>query len=229
VGENLMPDVARMPERKLLKLHIKPFDGTEKYPGLGADIQRWGQQFLDEVPWAEIYSGFRWSEDIKLRVFRTKLDGMAVRMFEDSAEIWLSRSARIEDVMDYMLRRFCPKMTAEKAQKIYRQRKDRNRSWAEHLGMSLHVSALMEDNGQYVVENLVNFAMPSITALLMSHYDILPRDYKQMAEEIATYVEAFDSERVRVDYQARTGPREVIRTNGGICTMDIDSTTSGVM
>jgi hypothetical protein len=94
VGENLMPDVVRMPERKLLKFHIKPFDGTEKYPGLGADFQRWGQQFLDEVQWAEIYSGFRWSDDIKLRVFRTKLDGMAARVFEDSAEIWLGRSAR---------------------------------------------------------------------------------------------------------------------------------------
>jgi hypothetical protein len=43
VGESLMPDVARMPERKLLKFHIKPFDGTEKYPDLGADFQRWGQ------------------------------------------------------------------------------------------------------------------------------------------------------------------------------------------
>jgi hypothetical protein len=107
-----------------------------------------------------------------------------------------------------MLRRFCPKMTAKKAQEIYRQRKDRNRSWAKHHGMLLHVGALMEDNEQYVVENLVKFAMPSITALLMPHYDILRRDYKQMAEEIATYAEAYDSERVPVDYQARTGPRD---------------------
>jgi hypothetical protein len=82
-----MPDVARMPERKRLKFHIKPFDGTEKYPSLGADFQRWGQQFLDEAQWAEIYSGFRWSEDIKFRVFRTKLDGNVARVFEGSAEI----------------------------------------------------------------------------------------------------------------------------------------------
>jgi hypothetical protein len=74
--------------------------------------------------------------------------------------------------------------------------------------MLLHVSALMEGNGQYVVEDLVKFAMLSITALLMPHYDILRRDYKLMAEELATYAEAYDGERVRVDYQARTGPKD---------------------
>jgi hypothetical protein len=50
--------------------------------------------------------------------------------------------------------------------------------------MLLHVSALMEDNGQYVVENLVKHAMPSITGALLPHYDVLRCDYKQLAEEL---------------------------------------------
>jgi hypothetical protein len=49
----------------------------------------------------------------------------------------------------------------------------------------------------------------------MSHYDILRRGYKQMAEEIATYAEAYDSEGVRVDYLARTGPRDYHTDNWG--------------
>ncbi len=97
--------------------------------------------------------------------------------------------------MDLMLKRFNPTITAEKAQTVYRQRKESNTTWAEHLGMLLYVSGLMQDNGQYVVENLVRYAKPSLTTSLLPHYDIMRTDYKQMAEEIPTYAEAYDNAR----------------------------------
>jgi hypothetical protein len=49
VDEQIEVNPTKIPDRKLLKLQIRPFDGSEKYPDLGADFQRWGQQFLEEI------------------------------------------------------------------------------------------------------------------------------------------------------------------------------------
>ena len=49
-----------------LKLSIKPFDGTETYPGLGTGFEEWGWKFLRELELAQQLCGLKWTEDLKI-------------------------------------------------------------------------------------------------------------------------------------------------------------------
>uniref|UniRef100_M4BS38 RxLR effector candidate protein n=1 Tax=Hyaloperonospora arabidopsidis (strain Emoy2) TaxID=559515 RepID=M4BS38_HYAAE len=66
-----------VPERRIRKLALQPFDGKELYHGLGSGFLEWGKKFVRQAGFSDRACGFVWPEDIKVDVLGKHLPGTA--------------------------------------------------------------------------------------------------------------------------------------------------------
>ncbi|DAZ96839.1 TPA: hypothetical protein N0F65_008270 [Lagenidium giganteum] len=78
--------VPKVPNTKMMKLGIEPFDGTEILPGLGSGFYEWGRRFLRQVALGEAQCGYGWSEGIRVECLGKNLAGTAAKYYTQNVE-----------------------------------------------------------------------------------------------------------------------------------------------
>ncbi|DAZ92447.1 TPA: hypothetical protein N0F65_000231 [Lagenidium giganteum] len=143
-----MDDAHRQPKRnvptnKQLKLSLEPFDGTERYAGLGARFFEWGKRFQRQVEIAEASCGYVWNDELRLECLSRNLSGQAGQYYHENVELWWSQMPRVDFVMNRMLDAYRATITMGQAVKLFTSRKDLKRNWNEHyvflMALSKHV------------------------------------------------------------------------------------------
>lgn len=148
------------PNASQRKLSIRKFDGTELYKGLGSGFLDWGRTFLRAVNLAESSCGFTWSEDVKVDLLGHYLSGTAERYYHKQVDTWWNQHPTLDYVMCQLLATFKTSITASQAMKLFMQKKDSKRTWAEHYLYMVAVSDARGGADSLVLDNIVHHASP---------------------------------------------------------------------
>ena len=78
--------------------------------------------------------------------------------------------------------------------KLFTTKKENKRSWPEHYLYLVDISDAAGGVEQQVLDNIVRYASPELSTILMAKYDTHRMDYLVHAEELAYFAQAIERE-----------------------------------
>ena len=141
---------------------------------------------------AESSCGFTWSEDVKVDLLVHHLSGMAERYYHKQVDTWWNQRPTLDYVMCQLLATFKTTITASQAMKLFMQKKDSKRTWAEHY---LYMVAVSDESGgadSLVLDNIVHHASPELMNVMRAKYDPTRVDYLRHAEDLAHFAQSIE-------------------------------------
>ena len=122
-----------------------------------------------------------------------------------------------------MLDTFKTTITAAQALDLFTTKKEGKRSWSEHYLYLIAVSDAAGGTEQQVLNNIVRFASPHLSTILMAKYETQRVDYQVHAEYLAHFAQAIEMtarpgrffEKEVVAYVDESTPRKETRTCNG--------------
>lgn len=202
----LNPNVVKVPSATQAKLSQELFDGTKVYKGLGTGFTQWGHQFLVKIDLAEQACGFRWPEIYKVSRFGEFVRGKAARYFNSRIDGWWNAHPTLGQVIDKMVDAYRIVYSRKQTIKLFSERKDRRRSWNDHLLYLKALSEATKGGDELILENIVKHAAPESKALIMGQYDPRRMDHLAHAEEIVMFIQGIKDETV----DDRSTGREIV-------------------
>jgi hypothetical protein len=196
----------KYPEFKQTKLNIEKFDGSEVYSGLGSDFMEWGDSFVRQLVFAQRMCGSNWPEDVKIEVFRNRLNGVALQQFNTHWQVWTRMENSLLSVMNGMAKIFVKEITIQKGMELMRKSKSKERDWNQHYMYLTAVGKAMGGKAdKLVIESLVNDACPELRVALYAKYDTTRVDYGAHALELAQYASKLASTGQASGYYKKSG------------------------
>ncbi len=175
-------------ELKLVK--IEPFDGSEVYPGLGSNFYDWGKRFVRMVNMAQATSRKIWKESVKIERLSHGLNGKALSLFNARIDAWYLENPTLEHVLVKLNSRFTVVLQPAQMLTKFTQAKSHKSTWSEHL---MYLIAVNNTAGggyeRLVLQNVVDYASPSLKTSIRARYDHTRTDYMQQAEELVEYAQ----------------------------------------
>ncbi|DBA04712.1 TPA: hypothetical protein N0F65_012295 [Lagenidium giganteum] len=164
-------DIPRVPTSKDGNIEHKPFDGTEVYKGLGSGFQQWANSFAEEITVGEERSGHAWTEKFKVSKFGQLMRGKADAYFTAERDAWWSAEPTLRKVIHEMKIAFTVTLTTAQTVELFRAKKPDSQSWHEHMLYLMAAKNAMGASRALVLENIVEYASPSMRNLLVNRHN----------------------------------------------------------
>jgi hypothetical protein len=182
-------------EPKYTKLTIGNFTGKEIHPGLSPNFHEWGENFVRQLNTMQNMVRQCWSEDLKIQILGSKLEGAPLVYYNQHLAIWAASTN--EFILDFVMRKldliYSKKITVDRGMELLRKPKPANRSWKDHLVYLGAVNVAMGGGQEAaVLQSLVKHAKPSLANTLGMFYNKYRTDYDVMALEIVDRAEDKD-------------------------------------
>ncbi|GMF57114.1 unnamed protein product [Phytophthora fragariaefolia] len=154
---------------KVKDIHCRRFDGKEVYPGLGAGVEDFLNEFECAVQMERLLNQSTWSSELKASVLGTFLESQASRSYHDFTG---SRDVSYEELITRLKREFGCNLSQYELGKRLDTHKRAGDTWKQYVTYLKFIERLMVgDRSQLLLETFCNNACPELKSTLLSMID----------------------------------------------------------
>ncbi|GMG15397.1 unnamed protein product [Phytophthora fragariaefolia] len=151
---------------KLKDIHCRRFDGKEVYPGLGAGVEAFLNEFERAVRMERLLNQSAWATKLKASVLGTSLEGRASRSYHNFTGC---RDGSYEELIANLKKEFGCNLGQYELDKRFDTNKRAGDTWKQYLTYLKFIERLMVgDRSQLLLETVCNNACPELKSTLPS-------------------------------------------------------------
>lgn len=188
---------------KLKDIHCRRFTGVEKYPGLGAGVEDFLNEFESAVRMERLLNKSQWSSELRASVLGTFLEDQAARAYHELAG---TSDVSYEVLTAHLMKEFGCRLSQYELGKRLDTTKRAGDTWKEYVSYLKFIERLMEgDRSQLLLETVCNNACPDLKSTLLSKVDETNTNYNEELNKVVDFLIRLKGDGRRVGHNKQGG------------------------